>query len=72
MEQEQLNASIDISNIPLMVYFTSDFNNRRAGLWMIKLTDWIAQRWSDDEKTYMIFNCDFGCIHCQIIFCNIL
>jgi len=68
LEQEQLYTSIDISNIPLVVYFTSDFDNRRVGLWMIKLTDWTVQRWFDDEKTYMIFSCNFGCIHCQSYF----
>ena len=68
LEQEQPNASLDTSNIPLAVYFTSDFDNRRARLWMIKLTDWIVQRWSDDGKTYMLFSCDFGCIHNQSYF----
>jgi len=44
VEHEQLNTSIDTSNIPLVVYFTSDFDDRRAGLRMIKLTDWTVQR----------------------------
>jgi len=52
LEQEQPHASLDIRNIPLVVYFTSDFDNRRAGLCMIKLTDWIVQRRSDDGKMY--------------------
>jgi len=68
VEHEQLNTSIDTSNIPLVVYFTSDFDDRRAGLRMIKLTDWTVQRWPDDEMTYLIFSCDFGCIHCQSYF----
>ena len=46
-EQEQPNASIDTSNIPLVVFFTSDLNNGHAGLWLMKLTDWIAQQQSD-------------------------
>jgi len=41
------NASVDTSNMPLVVFFTSDFDNRRAGFWLIKLTDWIAQRRSN-------------------------
>jgi len=74
LEHEQLNTSIDTSNIPLVVYFTSDFDDRRAEMRMIELTDWTVQRLSDDEKTYVIFSCNFGCIHCQsyFIFCNIL
>jgi len=28
-------------------FFISDLDNKRAGLWLIKLTDWIVQRWSD-------------------------
>jgi len=68
LEHEQLNTSIDTNNIPLVVYFTLDFDDRRAGLWMIKLTDWTVQRCSDDEKTYLIFSFDFGCIHCQSYF----
>ena len=69
LEQEHPNASIGRSNIPLVVYFTSDFDIRRAGLWMVKLTDWtVVQRWSDDGKMYMLFSCDFGCIHCQPYF----
>jgi len=32
LKQERPNASIDASNIPLVVYFTSDIDNRRAGL----------------------------------------
>jgi len=55
-------------HIPLVVYFPSDFDDRRAGSWMIKLTDCTLQRWSDDENTYLIFSCDFGCIHCQSYF----
>ena len=39
LKQERPNASTDTSNIPLVVYFISDVDNRRAGLWMIKLTD---------------------------------
>jgi len=68
LEHEQLNTSMDTSNIPLVVYFTLDFDDRCAGLWMIKLTDWAVQRWSDDEKTYLIFSFDFGCIDCQSYF----
>jgi len=41
--------------MPLVVYFTSDFDNRRAGVWLIKLTDWIVQRICSS-------GCDFGCI----------
>jgi len=72
LEQEQPNASLDIRNIPLVVYFTSDFDNRHAGLCMIKLKDWIVQRWSNDGKTYLLFSCDFGCIHCQSYFATLL
>ena len=32
LKQERPNVSIDTSNIPLVVYFTSDIDNRRAGL----------------------------------------
>jgi len=30
-------------------FFSSDYDNRHAVLWMIKLKDWTAQAWSDDE-----------------------
>jgi len=46
-EQERPNASIDASKKSLVVFFTSDFDNGRAGLWLIKLTDWNLQRRSD-------------------------
>ena len=53
----------------IVVYFTSDFDNRRARLWMIKLTDCTLQRWSDDGKTCICSSgCDFRCIHCQAYF----
>jgi len=55
LEQERSNASVDTSNMPLVVYFTSDFDNRHAGVWLIKLTDWIVQRICSS-------GCDFGCI----------
>jgi len=74
LEHEKPNTSIDTSDIPLVVYFTLDFDDRRAGLWMIKLTDWTVQLWSDGEKTYLIFSFDFGCIRCQsycATFCDI-
>jgi len=31
----------------LVVFFTSDFENRSAGLRLKKLTDWIVQWWPD-------------------------
>ena len=40
-EQERSNASVGTSNMPLVVCFTSDFDNRRAGVWLIKLTYWL-------------------------------
>jgi len=46
-EQERSNASVDTSNISLVVFFTSDFDNRSAGLWLVKLTEWIVQRRCD-------------------------
>ena len=46
-EQERSNASVDTSNISLVVFFTSDFDNRSAGLWLVKLTDWNVQRRCD-------------------------
>jgi len=70
LEQECPNAPIDTSNIPLAYYFTSDFDNRRARLWTIKLTDWTVQRRSDDGKTYLLFRLrlrmhTLPIIHCQ-------
>jgi len=50
-EQEQPNTSLDTSIIPLVVYFNSDFDNRRPRSCIIKLTDWIVKRQSDDRKT---------------------
>jgi len=41
-KQERPNSSTDTSNIPLVVYFTSDIDNRHAGLWMIKLRESFA------------------------------
>jgi len=71
LEQAQPNTSTDTSNIPLVVYFTSDFDNRRARLWMIKLTDWTVQRWSDDGKTYLLFWLRFRMHTLPIIICKI-
>jgi len=39
LKQDRPSTSIDTSNVPLVVYFISDFDNRRERLWMIKLTD---------------------------------
>jgi len=39
LKQERPNASTDTSNNPLVVYSTSDIDNRHVRLWMIKLTD---------------------------------
>jgi len=47
LEKELPNTSVDTSNMSLVVFFTSDFDNRRAGLWLQKLTDWIVQRQTD-------------------------
>ena len=47
LEKERPNMSVDTSNMSLLVFFTSGFDNRRAGLWLQKLTDWIVQRQSD-------------------------
>jgi len=55
-----------------MVYYTSDFDNGRARLWMIKLTDWTLQRWSDDGKTYLLLRLRLRMHTLPIIFCNIL
>jgi len=33
--------------ILLVIFFTADFDNKRAGLWMITLRDWSVQLWSD-------------------------
>jgi len=65
LEQERPNASVDTSNVPLVAYFTSGFHNRRARLWMIKLTDWTAQQWSDNGRCICSSGGDFGHIHCQ-------
>ena len=43
LEQERANASIDTGNIPLVIFFTWDFDNRGVGLWMMKLIDWIVK-----------------------------
>ena len=72
LEQERPNRSIDTSIIPLVVYFTSNFDNRRTGLWIIKLTDWTVQRWSDDGKTYLLFRLRLRIHKLPIIFCSIL
>jgi len=59
LKQERPNVLTDTSNILLVIYFISDTDNRRAGLWMMKLTDSVqslhAQRWSDDAKMYLLF-----------------
>ena len=39
-EQERPNASIDTS-IPLVIFFTSDFDNRRAEFWMMNWQVWL-------------------------------
>jgi len=72
LKQDRPSASIDTSDIPLVVYFTSDFDNRRARLWMIKLTDWTLQQWFDDGKTYLLFRLRRRMHTLLIIFCNIL
>jgi len=72
LEQERPNRSIDTSIIPLVVYFTSNFDTRRTGLWIIKLTDWTVQRWSDDGKTYLLFRLRLRIHTLPIIFCSIL
>jgi len=56
LKQDRPSATIDTSNIPLVVYFTADFNNRRARLWMTM------------ERRIRSSGCDFGCIHCQSYF----
>jgi len=48
-DKERPNESIDMSNTAC-VFFISAFDNRRAGLWVIKLKDWNAQAWSDDGE----------------------
>jgi len=72
LKQDRPSASIDTSDIPLVVYFTSDLDNRRARLWMIKLTHWTMQQWSDDGKTYLLFRLRPRMHTLPIIFCNIL
>jgi len=75
LKQEWPNVSTDTSNILLVVYFTSDTDNKRAGLWMMKLTDSLqslhVQRWSDDGKMNLLFRLrvrtHYG-IHCQSYF----
>jgi len=57
-EQERPNASIDTSSIPLVIFFTSDFDNRRAEFWMMKLTGLIIQLHNcgmTTEKRSLIF-----------------
>ena len=60
----QIYSSKYLHFLPLVVYFTSDFNKRRTKLCMIELTDWTVQRWSDNRKTWAICSsgCDFGSI----------
>jgi len=72
VEQERPNASNDKSNMPLAIYFITDFDNRRGGLRMIKLTDWTVQRWSEDGKIYLFFRLQFRIHTLPIKFCNIL
>jgi len=72
LEQEWPNASIDTSNIPLVFYFNSDFDNRHARFWMIKLTDRTVQRRSDDGKTYLLSRLRLRMHTLPIIFCKIL
>jgi len=71
-KQDRPSASIYTNDIPLVIYFTSDFDNRRARLWIIKLTGWTLQRWSDDGKTYLLFTLRLRMHTLPIIFCNIL
>jgi len=71
LKQERPNASTDTSNIPLVVYFTSDIDNRRAGLWMIKLTDSCTTLvWR--RKMYLLFRLRVRMHTLPTIFCNIL
>jgi len=72
LKQDRPSGSIYTSDIPLMIYFTSNFDNRRARLWLIKLTDWTLQRWSDDGKMYLLFRLRLRMHTLPIIFCNIL
>ena len=64
LKQDRPSASIDTSNIPLVVYFNSDFDNRRAGLYLIKLTDWtlLYNGGLTMERRICSSGCDFGCI----------
>jgi len=50
LKRKRPNVSIDTSNILLVVYFSSDFDSRRARLWMTKLTGWTVRKRSGDGK----------------------
>ena len=56
LEQERPNASVDTSNIPLVVYFTSGFDKRRARLWMINHSNRLDSTTVDgDGETCLLF-----------------
>ena len=73
LEQERPNASVDTSNIPLVVYFTSGFDKRRARLWMINHNNRLDSTTVDgDGETYLLFRLRLRMHTLPVIFCNIL
>jgi len=73
LEQERPNASVDTSNIPLVVHFTSGFGKRRARLWMINHSNRLDSTTVDDDgETYLLFRLRLRMHTLPVIFCNIL
>jgi len=71
-EKERPDASVDINNMSLVVFFTSDFDNRSAGLRLKKLTDWIVQWWPDVSALQIanwmhIVNHKYYAIYCATV-----
>ena len=66
LKQDRRSALIDTSDIALVVYFTSEFDNRRARLWMIQIG--LYNGGLTMERRICSSGCYFGCIHCQSYF----